>query len=153
MLEAWEKGWACLLNAIESLKPEDLSNVIYIRNEGQTVLDAIQRQLAHYPHHVGQILFQAKALKGSDFKSLSIPKGASADFNAAKFLKKKRSGTLQTGYKFGNSGWRIKFALPLTKVRGKPTLQRACPQQANLPEAGLPAEAQREILLRQGYGE
>ena len=89
MLEAWEKGWTCLLNAIESLKPEDLSKIIYIRNEGQTVLDAVQRQLAHYPHHVGQILYQAKAIKGNDFKSLSIPKGASSDFNQKKFLEEK----------------------------------------------------------------
>ena len=89
MMAAWEKGWACLLNAIGDLKPEDLSKIIYIRNEGQTVLDAIQRQLAHYPHHVGQILYQAKALKGNDFKSLSIPKGASTDFNKTKFSEEK----------------------------------------------------------------
>ncbi|HCW08384.1 MAG TPA: hypothetical protein DGG95_13575 [Cytophagales bacterium] len=85
MLEAWEKGWKCLLNALENLKPEDLSKIIYIRNEGQTVLEAIQRQLAHYPHHVGQILYQAKILKGDDFKSLSIPKGKSESFNQEKF--------------------------------------------------------------------
>jgi hypothetical protein len=89
MMAAWEKGWECLLNAVESLKPEDLSKIIYIRNEGQTVLDAIQRQLAHYPHHVGQILYQAKALKGNDFKSLSIPKGNSAEFNKTKFSEEK----------------------------------------------------------------
>jgi hypothetical protein len=89
MLEAWEKGWACLLNALENLKPEDLSKIIYIRNEGQTVLDAIQRQLAHYPHHVGQILYQAKAIKGNDFNSLSIPKGTSSEFNNTKFSQEK----------------------------------------------------------------
>lgn len=85
MMEDWEKGWACLLGAIGELKPEDLSTIIYIRNEGQTVLEAIQRQLAHYPHHVGQIVFQAKVLKGNEFKSLSIPKGASETFNQEKF--------------------------------------------------------------------
>jgi hypothetical protein len=74
MLEAWEKGWACLFAALDKLTPEELVKTIYIRNEAQTVLEAIQRQLAHYPHHVGQILFQAKALKGDEFKSLSIPK-------------------------------------------------------------------------------
>ncbi len=89
MLEAWEKGWQCLLTAIENLKPEELSKIIYVRNEGQTVLEAIQRQLAHYPHHVGQILYQAKILKGDEFKSLSIPKGASSDFNKAKFSEEK----------------------------------------------------------------
>jgi hypothetical protein len=85
LLEAWEKGWNKLLTTLDTLKPEDLSTLIYIRNEGQTVLEAIQRQLAHYPLHVGQILYQAKALKGNDFKSLSIPKGNSAAFNAQKF--------------------------------------------------------------------
>ena len=89
MLEAWEKGWKCLLDTLESLKPEDLSKLIYIRNEGQTVMEAIQRQLAHYPHHVGQILYQAKILKGDDFKSLSIPKGKSNSFNQDKFSQPK----------------------------------------------------------------
>jgi hypothetical protein len=52
-------------------------------------LEAIQRQLAHYPHHIGQILYQAKILKGSSFKSLSIPKGHSETYNQAKFDKPK----------------------------------------------------------------
>jgi hypothetical protein len=89
MLEAWEKGWKCLFDALTSLKPEDLSKIIYIRNEGQSVMDAIQRQLAHYPHHVGQILFQAKAIKGNEFKSLSIPKGGSGTYNQDKFNEEK----------------------------------------------------------------
>lgn len=89
MMEAWEKGWAVLLNTLESLKPEDLGKIIYIRNEGQSVMEAIQRQLAHYPHHVGQILYQAKALKGDSFTSLSIPKGKSGDFNNDKFSQEK----------------------------------------------------------------
>ena len=85
MMKAWDEGWRCLFTALDSLKPGDLSKIIYIRNEGQPVLEAIQRQLAHYPHHVGQILYQAKALKGNDFKSLSIPKGNSEAFNKEKF--------------------------------------------------------------------
>jgi hypothetical protein len=89
MMEAWDKGWSCLLNALEALKPEDLEKIIYIRNEGQSVMEAIQRQLAHYPHHVGQILYQAKAIKGDAFKSLSIPKGGSGSFNKAKFDQEK----------------------------------------------------------------
>lgn len=89
MMAAWEKGWSCLLTAVEGLKPEDLSKIIYIRNEGQSVLEAIQRQLAHYSLHIGQILYQAKILKGDDFKSLSIPKGGSADFNKEKFGQEK----------------------------------------------------------------
>lgn len=89
MMDAWEKGWDCLLSAVDSLKPEDLSTIIYIRNEGQTVMEAIQRQLAHYPHHVGQILYQAKIIKGNEFKSLSIPKGGSDHFNKDKFSQEK----------------------------------------------------------------
>jgi uncharacterized damage-inducible protein DinB len=89
MLEAWEQGWSCLFTALQNLQPDDLDKIIYIRNEGQTVLEAVQRQLAHYPHHIGQILYQAKALKGNHFKSLSIPKGNSGEFNKAKFSKEK----------------------------------------------------------------
>jgi len=89
MMEAWDKGWSCLLNAVESLKPDDLGTIIYIRNEGQSVMEAIQRQLAHYPHHVGQILYQAKAIKGDSFASLSIPKGNSGTFNKDKFGQEK----------------------------------------------------------------
>lgn len=89
MLEAWERGWKALLDTLDSLQPTDLQTLIYIRNEGQTVLEAVQRQLAHYPLHVGQILYQAKALKGSEFQSLSIPKGNSAAFNAQKFSTEK----------------------------------------------------------------
>lgn len=99
MMEAWEKGWTCLFNTVDALKPEDLSKIIYIRNEGQTVLEAIQRQLAHYPHHVGQILFQAKVLKGDEFKSLSIPKGGSSDFNKEKFNKEKERKHFTEGSK------------------------------------------------------
>jgi hypothetical protein len=89
MLESWEKGWICLFTALDALTPADVSRIIYIRNEGQTVLEAIQRQLAHYSSHIGQILYQAKVLKGNDFKSLSIPKGGSGDFNKVKFGKEK----------------------------------------------------------------
>jgi hypothetical protein len=99
LLEAWEKGWACLFQALESLKPDDLSKLIFIRNEGQTVQEAIQRQLAHYPHHVGQIIYQAKAIKGSDFKSLSIPKGNSQAFNSEKFALEKSRKHFTDGLK------------------------------------------------------
>jgi len=89
MMDAWEKGWTCFFIALDSLKPSDTTRIIYIRNEGQTVLEALQRQLAHYSSHIGQILYQAKILKGGDFKSLSIPKGGSGDFNKEKFSKEK----------------------------------------------------------------
>ncbi len=99
MMAAWEKGWSCLLNTLESLTPNDLSKVIYIRNEGQTVLEAIQRQLAHYSSHIGQILFQAKVIKGIEFKSLSIPKGGSDSFNKEKFSQEKSRKHFTDGLK------------------------------------------------------
>ncbi|MNK40428.1 hypothetical protein D3C87_590770 [compost metagenome] len=89
VLEIWNKGWNCLENALESLKPEQLSDIIYIRNEGHTVIEAINRQLAHYPYHVGQIVFYAKQLKNSEWHSLSIPKNKSGNYNAEKFAKEK----------------------------------------------------------------
>lgn len=89
MMAAWQKGWQCLFDALAKLQPNDLLKVIYVRNEGQTVLEAVQRQLAHYPHHIGQILYQAKALKGSDFKSLSIPKGQSETYSQQHFAQRK----------------------------------------------------------------
>lgn len=99
MIDAWEKGWSVLLNTLESLKPEDLGKIIYIRNEGQSVMEAIQRQLAHYPSHVGQIIFQAKAIKGAGFTSLSIPKGKSGDFNKDKFSQEKSRKHFTDGLK------------------------------------------------------
>jgi hypothetical protein len=86
---AWNKGWDCFLNTLNSLKSEQLSDIIYIRNEGHTVIEAINRQLAHYPYHVGQIVFYAKQLKKSDWDSLSIPKNKSGNYNAEKFAKEK----------------------------------------------------------------
>ena len=89
LLETWDNGWNCFFDAINDLKPEQLSTIIYIRNEGHTVIEAINRQLAHYPYHVGQIVFYAKMLKKSDWNSLSIPKNKSIDYNADKFSKEK----------------------------------------------------------------
>ncbi|MBC7866687.1 MAG: DUF1572 family protein [Gloeobacteraceae cyanobacterium ES-bin-316] len=85
VLRKWEEGWGCLQLALDSLKPEQLEDIILIRNEPHTIVQAINRQLAHYPYHVGQIVFYAKYLTGSKFKSLSIPKHKSAEFNKEKF--------------------------------------------------------------------
>ncbi|CAA9202774.1 hypothetical protein FLA105534_04274 [Flavobacterium bizetiae] len=85
----WNKGWDCFLDTLNSLKPEQLSDIIYIRNEGHTVIEAINRQLAHYPYHVGQIVFYAKQLKNGEWNSLSIPKNKSGNYNAEKFAKEK----------------------------------------------------------------
>jgi len=89
LLLIWNKGWTCLFEAINSLKDEDLSKIIYIRNEGHTVTEAINRQLAHYPYHIGQIVFLAKLLKKTEWNSLSIPKNKSANYNADKFSQEK----------------------------------------------------------------
>lgn len=89
VLNVWNKGWNCLENALKNLTPKQLSDIIYIRNEGHTVIEAINRQLAHYPYHIGQIVFYAKQLKNSEWKSLSIPKNKSGNYNAEKFAKEK----------------------------------------------------------------
>jgi len=89
ILEVWNKGWKCFLDTLDSLQSEQLSDIIYIRNEGHTVVEAINRQLAHYPYHVGQIVFYAKQLKNSPWNSLSIPKNNSGNYNAEKFAKEK----------------------------------------------------------------
>lgn len=83
----WEKGWQCVFSALEPLSDEQLMDKIYIRAEEHTVLDAIQRQLAHYAYHIGQIVMIGKMIKGSDWQSLSIPKGQSKAFNAEKMSK------------------------------------------------------------------
>lgn len=74
LMELWEKGWNCCLNAIKNLKEEDLLKIIYIRGEGLPVVDAVNRQLAHYPYHVGQIIYIAKMIKKDEWESLSIPR-------------------------------------------------------------------------------
>ncbi len=89
MLEHWESGWKCLFDAIETLQEADLERIVYIRNEGHTVLEAINRQLAHYSYHVGQIVYLGRMLAGDTWRSLSIPKGGSEAFNAARFAQEK----------------------------------------------------------------
>jgi hypothetical protein len=89
LLKTWNAGWDCLFKALDELKPEQLAQIVYIRNEGHTVMEAINRQLAHYPYHVGQIVFYAKLIKQSEWTSLSIPKNKSNDYNSEKFSKEK----------------------------------------------------------------
>ncbi|RVU01005.1 DUF1572 domain-containing protein [Mucilaginibacter limnophilus] len=80
----WDKGWEMLLNTLKALQPADLDRIVYIRNQGHTVLEAINRQLAHYPYHVGQIAFIGK-MRADHWTSLSIPKGRSTGYNSEKF--------------------------------------------------------------------
>jgi hypothetical protein len=84
VMKWWDDGWAIVLNAIESLKPEDVTRTVTIRGEPHTVLQAINRQIAHYAQHTGQIVFLAKHLRSSDWKTLSIPRGKSEEFKSHK---------------------------------------------------------------------
>lgn len=90
----WENGWSIVFSAIDSLKPEDLMRTITIRNEPHTVLQAINRQIAHYAQHIGQIVFLAKHLRSSEWKTLSIARGKSQDFKAV--TDKYEKGVLKT---------------------------------------------------------
>ena len=89
LMNLWNKGWDCFFGALNSLQPEQLETIIYIRNEGHTVIEAINRQLAHYPYHIGQIVFYSKMLKQSEWNSLSIPKNKSNSYNSDKFSNEK----------------------------------------------------------------
>ena len=80
LLIAWEQGWAVLLDTLSNLSPQDLLTKVYIRGEDHTVLEAIERQLAHYAYHIGQLVFIGKQLKDDAWKSLSIPKGQSEEY-------------------------------------------------------------------------
>lgn len=87
LLERWEKGWECFLGALTSLKKKDLKKKVTIRQEELTVIDAMNRQLAHYPYHIGQIIYIAKIIKNKNWKNLSIPKGQSQTYNASAEIK------------------------------------------------------------------
>lgn len=82
VLAYWEKGWACLFEALAQITEENLYATIYIRSEAHSVIDAVFRQLAHYPYHIGQIVYIAKMLKNENWKTLSIARNKSGEFNA-----------------------------------------------------------------------
>jgi len=85
----WNEGWQCLFNALKTLTQEDFLKTIYIRNQGHTVVEAINRQLAHYPYHIGQMVFIGKMALDNKWQSLSIPRGNSESYNSEKFSKEK----------------------------------------------------------------
>lgn len=82
ILGQWERGWSCLFAALEPLTPEDFSRKVLIRGEEHSVMKAITRQLTHYGYHIGQIVFLCKHFRSEQWKSLSIPRNRSAEFNA-----------------------------------------------------------------------
>jgi hypothetical protein len=92
LLSKWNEGWQCLLDSLKQLEENDLQKIIYIRNQGHTVMEAINRQLAHYPYHIGQMVYISKMVADNNWKSLTIPKGNSQSFNAEKFSKPKSRG-------------------------------------------------------------
>lgn len=95
LMLAWEKGWAILFDAIEPLTEADLEKTTLIRSEPHTIVEAMNRQLTHYSYHVGQIVLLAKHFRSSDWKSLSVPKNRSAEFN--KYLTEKQEAGEMTG--------------------------------------------------------
>jgi len=81
LLALWELGWSCLFGALEPMTEADLARTVTIRGEAHSVMQAINRQLAHYPYHIGQIVALAKHFQSHAWKSLSVPRGKSGEFN------------------------------------------------------------------------
>lgn len=93
----WEEGWQCVFSAIDALKPEDVARTVTIRSEPHTVLQAINRQIAHYAQHIGQMVFLAKHLRSTEWKTLSIPRGKSEEYKTTKPTIEKVSATPERG--------------------------------------------------------
>ena len=87
LIDLWNKGWQCCFDALESITENDLLTIIYIRKEPLSVIDAINRQLAHYPYHIGQIVYIGRMIKNEEWKNLSIPKGQSQQYNTGNQVK------------------------------------------------------------------
>lgn len=90
VMKQWNEGWACVFNTLNTLQPEDFDKTVFIRNMGQTVLEAIMRQMAHYAYHIGQIVYLARLFNEGDWKTLTIAKGGSAAYNKEKNAPGKR---------------------------------------------------------------
>jgi len=90
--QKWNKGWETLFEALDSINEKNFDQLVYIRNQGHTIIEAVNRQLAHYAHHIGQIVLIGQMRRGKDWQSLSIPKGASKIYNQEKFSKEKKRG-------------------------------------------------------------
>ena len=90
MLKIWEEGWQILFKALDQITPDNIHQMIFIRGEKLSVIDALLRQLAHYPYHVGQIIFVAKMIKNEEWKTLSIAKNKSEEYHL-ELLKNQKS--------------------------------------------------------------
>ena len=93
----WERGWQTVFAALEPLQPQDFEKTVSIRGEAHTIVQAINRQLTHYSYHIGQIVFLAKHLRSSEWRSLSIPRNRSAEFNVKK---SEQGGSADTAKRF-----------------------------------------------------
>ncbi len=89
VIHDWEKGWKCLFENLQKITPKNSDTVVYIRNEGHTIAEAINRQLCHYSYHTGQIVMIGKMIKNNEWQTLSIAKNASKSYNAEKFAQNK----------------------------------------------------------------
>ncbi|MEL7119464.1 MAG: DUF1572 domain-containing protein [Bacteroidota bacterium] len=92
LLQKWDEGWQCLFNALDSINEDNFNTTIYIRNQAHHIIEAVNRQMCHYSYHVGQIVYIGTLVKNKEWKSLSVPKGKSKEFNAEKFSKGKHRG-------------------------------------------------------------
>ena len=92
LLEKWNDGWNCLFEALNSVNKENFETKIYIRNQEHSIIEAVNRQLAHYSYHIGQIAYIGRMIKENQWKSLTIPKGKSTEFNKEKFSKGRHKG-------------------------------------------------------------
>ncbi|WP_250434558.1 DUF1572 family protein [Hanstruepera flava] len=92
LVEKWNDGWTCLFDALDTINTENFATKVYIRNQEHSIIEAINRQLAHYAYHIGQIVYIGRMIKDQEWNSLTIPKGKSTEFNNKKFLKGKHKG-------------------------------------------------------------
>lgn len=92
LMDKWKEGWACSYSALDSVNEDNFDTIVYIRNQGHTITEALNRQSAHYAYHIGQIVYIGRMINGAKWTSLSIPVGESTSFNAKKFAKEKKRG-------------------------------------------------------------
>jgi hypothetical protein len=92
LIHKWNDGWKCLFDALDSITEDNFETKVYIRNQEHSIIDAVNRQLAHYAYHIGQLVYIGKMIKGGEWKNLTIPKGKSHKFNKEKFSKGKHKG-------------------------------------------------------------
>ncbi|MEM7086090.1 MAG: DUF1572 family protein [Bacteroidota bacterium] len=104
LMDYWTAGWDCVFAALKSVTSENFETQVYIRNQGHSIVEAINRQLAHYAYHMGQVVYIGRMLKGPDWESLSIPKGKSSDYNKEKFSKDKHKAHFTDEYLNENNG-------------------------------------------------